>query len=225
MRRLLLFILLTVSLARADRVSSILGCTQNLKSIATGLEMYATDHAGNYPKSLKELIPTYIKSIPACPAAGQDTYSPSWRLAGSEGFFMCCSGKHHADFGLQTNQPSLDARHYLGPQSMLARLHALEDQKSGAKPIARCMNNLKNIATALEVWATDHGGRYPKSLKELKQGYLRDLPQCLGKDTYRYQVSTMPDNYTVRCQGTNHIKDGSRANFPYYTSMKGLQRE
>ncbi|MCW5872921.1 MAG: hypothetical protein KIS61_37085, partial [Candidatus Eremiobacteraeota bacterium] len=147
MKRTLLFLLLTVSLATA-RDNSILGCTQNLKGIATGLEMYASDHSGRYPASLQELVPKYLQSIPACPAARRDTYSASWRVAGGEGFYMCCAGNNHADFGLKANEPTCSARHYLGPASMLPRLHHLEDEKQGSKPVARCLQNLKNLATA-----------------------------------------------------------------------------
>ncbi|MBS2037002.1 hypothetical protein JST97_18575 [bacterium] len=216
----------TVTLARADRASSILGCTHNLKSIATGLEMWATDHNGHYPKELKELVPKYIEHVPPCPAAGTDTYSSSYREAGSEGFSMYCAGHHHKDFGLRRNEPGLDARHYLGPQSMLARLHKLEDRSNGQKPVQRCSQNLKNIATALEMWSTDHAGRYPKELADLKQGnYLRDIPRCLDRDPYSYQTGAHPDWFLLHCHGSNHKRDGSPANFPQYHSNKGLRRE
>jgi hypothetical protein len=225
MKRTLLLLLLTVTLARADRVSSILGCTQNLKAIATGLEMYASDHAGKYPAALKVLVPTYLKSIPECPAAHKDTYSSTWRTAGSEGFYMHCSGNHHGDFGLKAEQPTYNARHGLGPAALLPRLHALEDKESGAKPVVRCMQNLKNMATALEMYAGDNNGRYPTSLKSLEQSYLRDLPRCLDKDPYIYQAKTQPDGFELHCPGRNHVKDGSPANKPAYDSQKGLIRE
>lgn len=226
MKRTLLLFLLTVSLAGADRVSSILRCTQNLKGIATGLENYATDHAGAYPAKLKELVPVYLQSIPTCPAAHKDTYSASWRVAGGEGFYMSCSGNNHVDFGLQPNEPTCSARHYLGPASLLPRLHALQDRQTGAKPIARCLQNLKNIATALEMYASDHGGRYPETLKQLAQAnYLRDVPRCLDQDAYSYQVKTRPDWFRLHCPGKNHARDGSPANYPVYDSQKGLIRE
>ena len=225
-KRALLFVVLTVTLARADRANSILGCSQSLKAIATGLEMWASDHAGNYPKELKELVPKYIEHIPPCPAAGKDTYSSSYRAAGSEGFSMHCSGHFHKDFGLGKNQPTLDARHYLGPQSILPRLHQLEDQKSGAKPVLRCSQNLKNIATALEMYAADHQGHYPRELADLKSGgYLRDIPRCLDKDAYNYRMNTRPDFFLLHCHSANHKADGSPLNFPQYDSSKGLRRE
>jgi len=226
MKRTLLLLLLTATLAGADRVSSIQGCTQNLKNIATGLEYYATDHGGNYPAGLQDLVPKYLQSIPACPAAHKDTYSASWRVAGGEGFYMCCKGNNHADFGLKPDEPTCSARHYLGPASLMTRLHRLEDQQKGLKPVARCMQNLKNLATALQMYAADHNGRYPETLKQLQpDGYMRDLPLCLDKDTYGYQVKTGPDWFRLNCPGGNHAKDGSPKDFPRYDSQKGLIRE
>ena len=225
MKRTRLLLLLTVSLATA-RDHSILGCTQNLKIIATGLENYASDHGGNYPATLKVLIPIYLEALPTCPAAHKDTYSASWRVAGGEGFYMCCSGNNHSDFGLRVNEPTCSARHYLGPASMLARLHTLQDQQTGAKRIARCLQNLKNMSTALEMYANDHDGHYPETLKQLAQAnYLRDVPLCLDKDAYGYQVKTRPDWYRLHCHDKNHAKDGSPANYPVYDSEKGLIRE
>ncbi len=223
LKRGLFFLLLTASLTAAPD-NSILGCTQSLKSIATSLEMYASDHGGGYPASLKELTPTYLKSIPTCPAARKDTYSGSWRVAGGEGFYMFCAGKNHADFGLKTNEPTCSARHYLGPASLLPRLHKLQDK--GAKPVARCLQNLKNVATALEMYASDHNGHYPETLKQLEQAhYLHAVPMCLDKDAYRYRVKTRPDGFQLHCPGRNHAKDGSPRDFPTYDSEKGLRRE
>jgi type II secretory pathway pseudopilin PulG len=50
------------------RDESMLSADQaNLKQIAMALEMYAVDHNGNYPKDLPELVPTYIRKLPAVP--------------------------------------------------------------------------------------------------------------------------------------------------------------
>jgi hypothetical protein len=56
-------------------------CKSNLKNIGTALEMYSSDHGGEYPPSLATLSPEYLKRIPECPLAGQDTYSPSYNLS------------------------------------------------------------------------------------------------------------------------------------------------
>jgi hypothetical protein len=43
--------------------------------------MWATDHQGEYPKSLDELTPDCLVTIPICPVSGSgsDTYSSSYQ--------------------------------------------------------------------------------------------------------------------------------------------------
>lgn len=91
-------------------------CTKNCKSIWMAIEQYSKDHNGQYPSSLSELVPIYMKKIPRCPGGEwitildervqyfvqnrKDTYSPSYRVyndpAGKRSrFTFCCSGKNH----------------------------------------------------------------------------------------------------------------------------------
>ena len=43
---------------------------ENIKAIATAIEYYAKDHAGNFPAELKDLIPKYLNTMPVCPVTG-----------------------------------------------------------------------------------------------------------------------------------------------------------
>jgi hypothetical protein len=45
----------------------------NETQIATALEEYAVDNAGNYPRDLKKLIPTYLHYIPCIPGSDPPT--------------------------------------------------------------------------------------------------------------------------------------------------------
>lgn len=105
----------------------------------------------------------------------------------------------------------------LVPNFMRAKQHG---QATG------CKSNLKNIGTALEMYSTDHSGRYPKSLGELSPNYLRTIPTCpaVERDTYStsYQSAATPDAYTVFCSGANHTGVGIPPNFPRYDSNRGL---
>lgn len=85
-------------------------CKSNLKNLATGLEMWASDHAGRYPAALDLLlVGNYLKSLPTCPAAGRNTYSPTYRRKG-KGFELSCGGCHHHDAGLdQPDYPRWDS--------------------------------------------------------------------------------------------------------------------
>ena len=85
-----------------------------------------------------------------------------------------------------------------------------------------CSSNLKNVATALEMYSTDNAGRYPETLAPLAPNYLKTIPTCPSshKDTYSetYKVGADPDSYSFRCSDT-------QAHDLAYTSEKGLIAE
>jgi len=85
-------------------------CEANLKNVAVACEMYSTDNVGRYPRVLTALVPTYLKSIPSCPAAGRDTYSGSYRSsANPDAYSVFCAGTSHAAEGLSADHPQYNA--------------------------------------------------------------------------------------------------------------------
>ncbi len=103
--------------------------------------------------------------------------------------------------------------------------------------LTACKSNLKNIGTALEMYATDNGGRYPNNdLHKLSetgsigndstQAYLKQIPICpsVGKDTYSdaYESTQNPDNYSLYCKGSNHTAAGMPENYPKFNAEMGL---
>ena len=98
--------------------------------------------------------------------------------------------------------------------------------------LTACKSNCKNIATALEMYASDNGGRYPPTLEPLliTGNYLKLIPTCpaAGKMTYtNYQCSQSPDCFSYACVGNNHGKaysgfDASAENYPRYQAEQGL---
>lgn len=88
-----------------------------------------------------------------------------------------------------------------------------------------CKSNLKNIATALEMYADDHEGTFPESLEALTPEYLRQIMVCPSaeKDTYSssYSRNTEPDGYVMRCHGENHHILGA-PDYPAYDAVNGL---
>ncbi len=46
--------------------------------------MYSIDFSGRHPTSMSALTPDYLKTIPSCLEAGEDTYSQSYRVAYAE---------------------------------------------------------------------------------------------------------------------------------------------
>lgn len=95
-----------------------------------------------------------------------------------------------------------------------------------------CKSNCKNLATALEMYATDNHGLYPRHLPDLVPGnYLKQVPTCpaAGKDSYSasYQVSVDGKAFSFACTGNNHAKSYAgfnrlSDNFPQYNSWDGL---
>lgn len=81
-----------------------------------------------------------------------------------------------------------------------------------------CKSNLKNLATALEMYSTDNGGRYPLGLEALPGGnYLKLIPSCPTQAVYSYEVTASPDRFTLNCKGSH-----PQAGYPQYSSDQGL---
>ncbi|MCL5773285.1 MAG: hypothetical protein M1536_02760 [Firmicutes bacterium] len=208
--------LLVSSFLRAQAESRLVACESNLWNMGTALEMYATDNNGHYPISLSQLTPDYLRSIPTCPAAGKDTYSISYTSSQNpDAFTFYCSGNNHQEVDAGENYPI-----YTSAGGLLSK-------KLGPESAFRhCESNLKNIATALEMYSTDNEGHYPASLKQLVPNYIQKIPACpaAGKDTYSisYKSSVNPDAFTVYCSGNNHKEVNAGENCPMYTSEGGL---
>lgn len=98
--------------------------------------------------------------------------------------------------------------------------------------LTACKSNLKNIATALEMYASDHNGIYPTAMTVLTtENYMKRIPTCpsASGQTYTgaYTVSSNPDGFTFFCSGTNHQKaylqfNNVGANFPQYLGDTGM---
>lgn len=89
--------------------------------------------------------------------------------------------------------------------------------------LTRCKSNLKNVATALEMYSTDNSGRYPTRLAALCPNYLLRIPECPAaqKDTYTqsYASTQIPDQFAVYCSGRHHALP---PNLPAFDSNLGL---
>ncbi len=102
----------------------------------------------------------------------------------------------------------------------------------GQGQVTACKANLKNIATALEMYAVDNGGRFPPSLEYIAKsgigsGYLNEIPECPSakKDTYSSSYTYRNGrraSFKLYCSGHNHKAVGLEANTPGYDSYTGL---
>lgn len=92
---------------RAAAMGQMTACSSNQKNLATGLEMYASDYAGLYPRKLGDVRPDYLRQIPTCPSAKADTYSETYQVSTKpDSFTFYCRGHHHQKAGLGPNLPS-----------------------------------------------------------------------------------------------------------------------
>ena len=88
-----------------------------------------------------------------------------------------------------------------------------------------CISNLKNIATALQIYSTENNS-FPESLDDLNPDYLKIIPACpeAAADTYTagYEVDDQGTIFTICCKGHFHALLGYDEDEPYYRSSSGL---
>jgi len=103
--------------------------------------------------------------------------------------------------------------------------------------LAACESNIKNLATALEMYATDHTGTYPESLDDLTKNsvdyrgepvgaYMKTIPVCPASglpSSYGYKSASVPDNFTIWCKCDHaHKAAGELDGYPQYHPGQGM---
>ena len=106
--------------------------------------------------------------------------------------------------------------------------------------LTACKSNLKNIGTAMEMYSTDWGGKYPDPAQGgpgvpggLTPNYLKTIPECpaAGSDTYSaavqfgvlvYNTAGFQDYYFVQCAADNHKAVSVSPGYPQYDGIQGL---
>ncbi|MHB2015568.1 MAG: hypothetical protein ACYCW6_01340 [Candidatus Xenobia bacterium] len=81
-------------------------CGENLELMASALEAWASDHHGNYPERLSQLVPKYLRQLPQCPVDETD-YREGYRLQDG-GYVLCCPGDRHAGCHVAQGCPRVD---------------------------------------------------------------------------------------------------------------------
>ena len=91
-----LSLILVPNFLKARTRGQLTACKSNVKNIATALEAYAADNAGNYPQSLQELVNSrLLRALPTCPGAGEVTYLDYQVPTEPDSFSFSCCGDHH----------------------------------------------------------------------------------------------------------------------------------
>lgn len=203
----------------------LVACGYNLRNIGTALEMYSSDHHGQYPKSLRALVPVYLKKLPTCSAAKRDTYSSSYKRVGPDDFKFHCHGSFHAGAGLAANEPTFQGEKGLGPPEVPSRMASYKSRSILPRPPhLSCKRNIVTVAQALQAYSEAHHDKFPQKLAVLVPRYLKSVPLCLGQDTYTptYQATPQGDTYTFYCKGYNHAFEGYPQDRPRFNPDRGL---
>jgi len=100
-------------------------------------------------------------------------------------------------------------------------------RSSAQSRLSSCKTNLRNVATAIEMYALDSGAQPPATLARILPDYLSAIPRCpaTDHDTYSggYTWVNLPMAYTISCQGENHSSVGLPPDFPSYVFGMGFQ--
>ena len=148
--------------------------------------------AGDYPESLDQLekdlnslLPRNLKSvrIPVDPATG----SP----------FVYTAAKNRKSYTLKVPDPSKYGltKMEFAPVPWGGFAAIAEERKNRFLQMIS-IENIKAIATAIEYYAKDNSGVFPKQLKDLIPKYIQSMPVCpITGQFYKYQQEK--DNYTI----------------------------
>lgn len=80
-------------------------------------------------------------------------------------------------------------------------------QIPGLTSAGECKRNLRNLQTALEMYASDNMGKYPAKLESVTPTYLSRIPICLSgqRETYSGGYQLLKDgNFRLACSGNHH---------------------
>lgn len=101
-----------------------------------------------------------------------------------------------------------------------------------------CPSNLRNLSTAIEIYATDHQGAFPTALNQLVPQYINKLPQCIDGEAvspegrvffrlrgfelaegYGYRLVN-PKCYAIWCRNRGYADHTGRLQ-PWYENSSG----
>jgi hypothetical protein len=162
-----------------------------ISQVRVYIEFYFME-AGDYPESLAQLdkdlnslLPRDLEPVkfPRDPATGQE--------------FVYVLGSDKKSYVLKVPDPSrygIDKLEFTGvPWGGFARV--AEDRKFRFLQMIT-VENIKTLASSVEYFAKDHGGKFPIQLKELIPGYIKSMPVCpITGGIYNYTIEG--DNYSI----------------------------
>jgi hypothetical protein len=118
----------------------------------------------------------------------------------------------------------------LGATALALAVHTVHTRYQGTE---RCLDQVRHLAAALELYGQVNGGQYPPDLGRLVPSYFEELPTCpvaaardpSGENTYLRGYQVAPGNFTVSCAGDWHQgPGGAPPGYPLYSARQGLVR-
>lgn len=181
--------------------------------------------------NLSPLVQSLAEAIPADKTPENDTARAvveklkNWDLQGASCLVARPDGLQWRSFG---NSGGMVAVGGVGAAILVPNFIRARSQGQ----LSACKSNLKNLGTAMEMYATDNSGKYPDDMAKLTPEYLRDIPECPAAGRVSYALytglkapgneSNSEDYYYFECQGENHAGHGLAENFPAYSALMGL---
>jgi len=94
--------------------------------------------------------------------------------------------------------------------------------------LTTCESGMRNMATALELYARNNSDLYPTSLGLLAPNYMAAIPSCPSAGNnlpYLNGFSSSTTNYTMSCSGSSHQDIGVPSGYPQYYLVGGLKEQ
>ena len=93
--------------------------------------------------------------------------------------------------------------------------------------LSACETNLRNMASALEVYSTDNARQFPSRLEELSPTFVQSIPTCPSAGSSAayldgFTSARNPAAYTLSCTGGWHVDLGLGENSPSFHYGTGL---
>lgn len=190
-------------------------CNFNCKKIGTALEMYSTDNSGHYPKSLTQLEPKYLPSIPPCPAAGKETYCSSYTSnTHPDSYTFYCKGHYHSGAGVGQDKP-----YYSSTSGLTAKTDPAACYKSRAIfTIAEEAPDIERESYVSDPSKSGFAPRYRSDKNSVKHGGPANIAETsVPPELASGQKPEKPDDMFFKKYGTNPFVDTEDDHFSTFS--------
>lgn len=190
---------ITVEAVKTD-IEKLLKLTDEMSRLRVYIEFLYME-AGDYPATIEQLesdlnsiLPRGLKhiEIPKDPATGKA--------------FIYTRSEDKKSYTLRAPEPSAYGLDEVKISAVdWAGFAVVAEERKFRFLQTISVENIRALATALEFYAKDNGGKFPQELKQLIPNYLKSMPVCpvTGK-FFEYQLNG--NDYTIRSPGVKELR-------------------